>query len=256
MKFMRLVALVLVLCLAAPLAFAEEKTENNTVLGWIEEKVDSVTTWASDKWKDASPWIEKTWGDASEWVERTWSDASSWAADLWGDVSSWASEKYNAAVDQAGIWWAETYKKVTDVKDNAWEWIQTESTELKDQVVRKYEEVEKAAEKGVAEAEKKVEELYSDLLAKLNISKEDVSRIIQTIGAYAVQKGIPALALKKVLLPYLVKLVFDSQASGGIAIPAIAVAQYLLGVIEKKNLNTEEQALKLFDLLGGFLKKD
>ena len=254
MKFRRFMVLVLVLCMVAPLACAEDK--GGTVLDWIEQKVDSAVTWASEKWKDASPWIEKTWGEASEWVERSWSDAFVWAADIWGDVSSWAAEKYDTAVDLAGIWWADTFKKVTNVKNNAWDWVQTESKEVKDQIALKYNEAVEAAKKGTAEAGEKIQSVYSELLKKLEYTEEDISKILETIKVYAAQKGISLLSMQKVMLPYLIKLVIDSQVSGRISIPPIAVAQFLIGIIEKDNLQTEEQAQQLIDNLDGILRAD
>ena len=91
--------------------------------------------------------------------------------------------------------------------------------------------------------------LGGEQLEKLNLGKEDIAKVLETLEAYAKEKGIPTVVLKTMLLPYLVKLTADRKANGNQSIPAVAVAQYLIGVFEKNQAKTEEQINQVINTL-------
>ena len=157
-------------------------------------------------------------------------------------MSVWASEK----IDAAPAWWTETYKTVTEKNSDAWEWIKKEKDSFCAFLTQKYKEIKESTQSSQADTERTaVSRVYTELLKMLNQDDKDQSRIMRSIAAYAEEKGITDLLMEKIMLPYLTKLVFDREIAGDTSIPAVAVVQYLTGIAEKINIQSESQAQEL-----------
>ncbi len=241
MKIKRIIAVTLVLCLLSSCAMASifddfgkwAESAWNDASKWAEQAWNDASKWGEQAWKDAPAWIENAWGDASKWVEQAWNDSAKWLEGIWGDVSKWANEQNHSAA-----WWQKTFDDVTKEADNAWKWIEAETQETRETI-----------KKAVSDAGNSIDSAYTEQLEKLNLGKEDIAKVLETLEAYAKEKGIPTVVLKTMLLPYLVKLTADRKANGNQSIPAVAVAQYLIGVFEKNQAKTEEQINQVINTL-------
>ena len=100
---------------------------------------------------------------------------------------------------------------------------------------------------------KTIKEVYTDLLSKLNLNDEDIVKVLETIRVYAEQYGITVETIGKIILPYLVQLIADYVLAQDGQIPAIAVAQYLTGIMVKEEIDTEEEAQRMINMLKGIL---
>jgi len=252
MKTKRLIALILVSCLFISVACAEEE-QGGSVLdaigGWFGQAWEDSSKWVSQAWTDASSWVSNAWGDASKWVGQAWNDSATWATGIWGDVSTWAVD----TSDSVSAWWTETFNSVSGAKDETWSWINKEQKDLHDELVKKYKDAILSAQSGASSAGEELQKAYAELLGKLKLNDTDISKVIDTIKAYAAEKGITAESMEQILLPYLMKLVEDSTAAGNGKIPAIAVAQYLTGIAERLGISNEEQAQLLITGLDEIL---
>ena len=94
-----------------------------------------------------------------------------------------------------------------------------------------------------------MEEAFTDLLKKLNLEDDDIRKILETVRAYAAEKGISEESLEQIMLPYLVQLAEDGSKAQNGQIPAIAVAQYLTGLMTEKGIGTEEDAQRMINTL-------
>ena len=272
MNIRRFAALLLCLCLCGTFAYAEEEGNVRDDIGswlaqtwkdasawteqaldgaskWTEQAWNDASKWAEQAWKDAPAWLETAWGDASGWIEQTWNDASPRLSEIWGDVSARAAELYSSVSDNASAWWADTFRKVTEAKDQAWSWIDSASREMRAKISEKYQEVLSGNRKDSSETEKTVEEAFTDLLKKLNLEDDDIRKILETVRAYAAEKGISEESLEQIMLPYLVQLAEDGSKAQNGQIPAIAVAQYLTGIMVRENIGTEEDAQRMINTL-------
>ncbi len=216
---------------------------------WTEQALDDASKWAEQAWKDAPEWLQTAWGDASGWVEQAWNEASPELQKIWGDVSTWASGVYDSVSGNASAWWAETFRKVTEAKDKAWKWIDSASENVRKKIAEKYLEAHSGIQNEVSEAGETMEQIYTDLLKKLNLNEEDIGRVLDTIKAYADQRGISAESVEQIMLPYLVQLAEDGSAAQNGQIPAIAVAQYLTGIMVEEGIGTEEDAQRMISTL-------
>jgi len=255
MKMKRLLALCVAVCFAFSFASAEDSNGSvaDEIGGWLgqaweeaskwtSQAADDASKWAAQAADDVSSWAGTAWGDASEWIEKTWNGTSSWVTEIWGEVSGWASEK----IDAARAWWTETYKTVTEKNGDVWEWIKKEKESFCAFLTQQYKEIKESAQSSLADAERAaVSRIYTELLKTLNQDDEDQSRIMRSIAAYAEEKGITDLVMEKIMLPYLTKLVFDREIAGDTSIPAVAVVQYLTGIAEKINIQSEGRAQEL-----------
>lgn len=221
----------------------------NDASTWAEGAWNDTTKWVDDAWKDATAWISGAWGDASKWVEQAWNDSSAWVSNIWGDATSWVS-------DTVSTWWTSTFNTVTEDSKNAWAWLQDKADGLKAQGTDLLEGAKAAVASFGDSAEGKVKESIFAMLVKLGVNETDSEKVWATIQAYAEQKGIFPIAAAKLSIPYLLQLCADSadQANGN-NIPAVAVAQYLTGIIEKLGVNdnaaADERVSQLNDTLAG-----
>ena len=251
MKMMkRLLAALLVFCMlfAAALAQGEQPKEEeeqksvwDSIGGWFGQAWEDTSGWVSQAWADASKWVKGAWGDASGWVEQAWNDSSEWVTEIWGDVSSWTAETYKSASGSVSAWWVKTFNTVTASESNPWGWLTSETASLTPEMREALKSVREAAVANGEDAEAKVRSAFDGIMKQLDIADENAQKIWDTIKAYAEQKGISELAALKMSLPYLLQLKIDSGESED-SIPAVAVAQYLTGIIEKMKVSTNEAA--------------
>jgi len=241
MKFKRIVALVLAVCLCASFAFAEDEKEE-------KEEKKSVTEKMTEAWNDTKSWVGDAWGHASEWVTDTWNSGSEWVTDVWGDASTWVSENYDSAAKSVSSWWTGMIDAAGSKANNAWKWIGQESQAFVSTVSEKYEDIRAAAQKGLTEAGDSIKKVYEDLLKKLNLDDIDIAKILETIKTYAAKIGVSSAKVAIILLPYVVKTVNESITTGK-SIPAIVVAQLLTAVANELELNKEGQADLLIEKL-------
>ena len=276
MKTKRIIAMVLVLSMLSSFAYAEEDqsairdivewaegawndaakwTEQawNDAASWADNAWNDATKWAKQAWNDAPEWIENAWGDASKWVEQAWNDSSKWVEDIWGDASTWTAETYNSTSEMVSAWWIDTFNTVTKETDNAWQWITEASQTTKDAIIDTYNDVSDAVSKGSAEAEKSLNDAYLGLLKQMLLDEKGISRIMETLKAYAEGKGILVPTLEYVLLPYLVELAQDAASNVKESISSLSVAQYLTGICEKAKIQTEEKAESLIKQIKDIL---
>lgn len=253
MKIRRMFAIALVICMVVSCSFAEEKKGNmwDSIGGWFDQAWKDTSGWVSQAWTDATSWVNGAWGDASKWIGQAWNDSSAWVSDIWGDASTWVID----TSDAIGVWWRDTFNTVTETKNNAWEWIEKSQKDLQTQL-KQYKDIIAITQNDVSDAENDVINAYKDLLKKINLNEKDSEKVIDTIKAYAGEKGIAVSSLEKILLPYLTQLAVDSGSAGNGKIPAVAVAQYLTGIIEKIGLENEKQAQQLISELEMALKNE
>jgi len=246
MKIKRFIALLLVSCLA----FSSACAEGGGSL-W-----DSIGSWFSQAWKDVSDWVSNAWGDASKWIDQAWKDASPWLTDIWGDVSTWAAQTYDSASKAVSAWWTQTFNTVTAATGNAWSWINKENLAVHAMLAERYKDILASARDGAGSAEEDINAAYGELMKKLDLNDEDIAKVMETITAYAEEKGISASSMKKIMLPYLAQLTADSEGKEDGQIPALAVAQYLTGIVEKLGIGNEDQARQLINSLDELLKAE
>ena len=253
----RLVAVLLSMCLFASAAYAEGGGNVLDSIGdwfgqawddsskWTEQAWNDSSEWAGQAWKDASGWTEQAWGDASKGMEQAWNDASPELEKIWGDVSDWATGVYNAATGSVSAWWIDTFKKVTETKDQAWAWIQSASEDVRAKIADAYTEIQN----GSSDIGKLIKEVYTDLLKKLDLIDDDILKVLETLWVYAGQNGITIETLAKVLIPYLVQLIADYVLQQNGQISAFSVVLYLTGIMVEKRIGSEEEAQRMIDTL-------
>ena len=248
-----LTTLVLI-CTCIPSGLAEEQKSGflDSVGSFFSGAWSDVSQFAEGAWKDVSGWVEGAWGDASKWVEQAWNDSSTWAVGIWGDVSTWAVDTYNSASGSVTAWWTETFNHVTEKTNDAWNWFMDESDKLQKEHQEKLQNLQDAVAATGENAQSKVKEAFMNLLKQLNLNDADAEKVWKTIEAYAKEKGISTLSAAKIALPFLMQLAIDSQ-SENTGIPAIAIAQYLTGVVEKLGVNNEAGAEELISQLNQIL---
>ncbi|MBR3334617.1 MAG: hypothetical protein IKG23_10035 [Clostridia bacterium] len=261
MKVKWTTAVLLSLCLMVSCAYAESGGDVLESIGgwfsqawedtskWAEQALDDASKWAEEVWKDAPAWIENAWGDASKWIEQAWNKAFPKLTEIWGDVSGWADGVYNSVTETVSAWWPDTFRKVTEAKDKAWGWIQSASEEVRTKITEKYLQLLSEEGKEESDGGKPTEEACRDLLKKLNLSDDDIGKVLETVRVYADQNGISVETLEQIMLPYLVQLAEDASSSQDGQIPAIAVAQYLTGIMVEKGIGTEEDARRMVNIL-------
>ena len=245
MNIKRFLVLFLALCMAASCAFADAK---ESVLDWLSQAWDDV----AGAWDGASEWIDDAWGGASEWIGEAWNDSAGWAKEIWGDVSEWATDKMGSADE----WLIDAFDAVTDTAGSAWEWIDKTAGDVYPLLEETYGEITRSAQDGFSGAGETVTALWQELLKKLNLEDGDISKVLDSIKAYAEEKGITPAALEELLTPYLAKLTADSRELGNGQLPAITITQYLTGIAEKIGIETEGQVDRLLEELGGILNAD
>lgn len=249
----KIIALLLVMALAysaVSVSFAEEEQKSRGFFGsvgsFFSDTWSDASGWIEGAWKDTTQWLDGAWGDASKWVEQAWNDSSSWVSDIWGDASGWAS-------DTVSTWWTKTFKTVTKDSQNIWTWVQDKSDSLKTKGSDILENAKDAIAAAGDSAEEKVRETILVLLDKLGIQEAEAGKVWDTIQAYAEQKGISTLAAAKLSVPYLMQLWMESTEQSNGSIPAVAVAQYLTGVIEKLKIKDNVDANELISQLNNVL---
>ena len=245
MKTRQFFALFLALCLAASCACADAK---ESVLDWLSQAWDDV----AGAWDGASEWIDDAWGSASGWIGEAWNDSAGWAKEIWGDVSEWAT----AQMGSADKWLIDAFDAVTDTAGSAWEWIDKTAGDLYPLLEETYGEITRSAQDGFSAAGDTVTAVWQELLKELNLEDGDISKVLDSIKAYAEEKGITPAALEELLTPYLAKLTADSRELGDGELPAITVTQYLTGIAEKIGIETEGQVDRLLEELGKILDPD
>lgn len=235
----RFLSIVICLCLIVPsCTFAEEGgSVFDSIENWFKQAWDNSSAWVSQAWNDSASWVSNAWGDASEWVGQAWNDSSKWVSDIWGDVSAWAVDSYNSVSGTIGTWWNDTFNKTT-VIDEAW--VSDDAVAQAFNSLQEY--LIKYKINTLLNGKASVHDLITQLLANLKLNDADTKRVLDTIQAYAEEKGISVSAMEAIMLPYLLQLTIDSESLGNASIPAVAVAQYLTGVVEKLGIKTEEEA--------------
>ncbi|MCQ2458030.1 MAG: hypothetical protein MJ142_04760 [Clostridia bacterium] len=157
--------------------------------------------------------------------------------------------------DTFSAWWTDTFNTVTEDSKNVWSWLKTKANGLKALGTDLFEDAKAAVASAGESAMEKVKGLISAILTKLGINEADAEKVWGTINAYAKQKGIATLSAAKLAIPYLLQLCVDSADQANGDIPAVAVAQYLTGIIEKLGVddNAEADGLvsQLIDTLAG-----
>ena len=250
----RLIAMVMVLCMMFTAALAEEeqpKSVWDSIGGWFSQAWKDTTAWVSQAWADASKWVGQAWGDVSKWVEQAWNDSAKWVTDIWGDVSAWATGTPKAPGGSEENWWKNTFNEVTGNAENPWKWLTEEAGTMQPEYRMLLSGIREAAAPGSGTAEK-VKTVFIAIGQKLKLSDGDTQKVWDTVEAYAKEKGIDPAAATRLSLPYLLQLAADRAEAGG-SIPAVAVAQYLVAVDEKMNVNSTEQANQLTDQLNAAL---
>ncbi len=258
-KFTAFFLAIILGCSSVSFSFAEDENKSGGILDsigsfftntwndastWIEGVWEDTTEWADGAWKDATTWISGAWGNASVWVEQAWNKSSTWVSGIWGDATSWVS-------NTVSTWWANTFYTVTEDSNNVWAWLQDKADGLKAHGTDLLESAKTAIASADDEVEENVKELIFAMLVKLGINETDSEKVWNTIKAYAEQKGISSLSAAKLSIPYLLQLCADSadQADEN-CIPAVAVAQYLTGIIEKLGVNDNDYANELVSQLN------
>ena len=251
----RFIATTLALCLVFTASCAEEEVSKSvwhSIGGWFGQTLEDTSGWATQTWSDASKWAEGDWGNASKWVEQAWNDSPKWITEIWGDVSSWAAETYESASGTIGAWWAETFNTVTESSDNPWEWLTEQSSGLQPEIRDILSDIKEAVITTGSNAESKVKTVFTAILEKLKLNREESQKVWDTIASYADQKDVPRLTAAKLSLPYLLQLTIDS-AELQENIPAVAIAQYLTAVLEKLNIHSTAAANELVEQLNNVL---
>lgn len=219
------------------------------ILNWLTNAWEDTSGWVEGAWKDATHWIDGAWGDASGWVEQAWNDSSAWVVDIWGDVSGWTVDTYNNVAGGLSAWWVETFDKVTDKSENAWDWFKASLPDLKDKIP---DYLTQSINVILAEDDSSDDELYNTYLTVLKsfgIDDTGAMKVWETIMAYSVQKGFSAVKCAKIMLPYLLELRLTQIESADTAIPAIAISQYLTGIIEKLGIGSDDIAVQFIEKL-------
>ncbi len=239
-----LVIMVCICMIMSTCSYAEEEKDPGffeSVGNWFGQAWNDSTAWVSQAWTDSTTWVSNAWGDSGKWISQAWNDSSKWISDIWGDASTWAADTYTNVSGSVSTWWEETFNK-TEALDEVWT--------KNDNVARAFESLkEYLIEQGLSAINENdlgnnisVHEINSQLLKKLNLNDSDVKKVLDTIQAYSEQKGLSVSSVEAIMLPYLLQLTVDSETVGNVNIPAIAVAQYLTGVIEKLGIKSEEDA--------------
>lgn len=255
-KMLALITAMIILCGSFCSALAEEEKKGpfDSIGSFFSDTWKDVSTWAGNAWGDVSSWTANAWGDASAWVGQAWNDTATWATDIWGDVSTWASESYANASESVSTWWTETFSTVTDTSKDVWAWLKESALTLSDNQKVYLERMQTVISSDAEDNGMAVKELFQDLLHEVGITGDDAERIWRTVDAYAESKGLSALTTVKLSLPYLFQLVVDEQSEENRSIPAIAIAQYLTGVIEKLGVTNNDIAdslvVSLNEVLG------
>lgn len=259
--FVLIVALIVV-CNCICSGLAEEESDGlfgsigsffssawSDVNDWTETALGDAASWVETIRDDAASWTEAAWGDASSWVTRVWDETATWTTDIWGDVSAWATETYSGASESVSTWWVETFGTVTDTSKDIWAWLEGSASKLSAEKKEYLDRISAIVSSSKETAEEAVKELFDELLNEMGITGDDVEKIWQSVKAYAESKGISAIEVAKLSLPYLFRLSVDEQSESNGEIPPIAIAQYLTGIVEKLGVETDEIADELLNAL-------
>lgn len=256
-KGLAVILAAMIVCSSFSCALAEDRKSPWDALGsFFSDSWKEISDWAENTWNEVSGWVESAWGDASGWIEQAWNETSTWAVEIWGDASTWASESYESASDSVTAWWIDTFETVTDTSTSVWEWIK-DSAQLSSKQPPRFVKLKSAiSAQDEEEAQTAIKEVYDELLREIGIEGADAEKIWDSVCAYADQKGISRITVAKLSLPYLAKLAEDGSAEPSGSIPAVAIAQYLTGVIEKLGVQSDDIANKLvvslMEVLNGF----
>ena len=206
MKLTRVLSFILLFTLLFSCASADE---SDPFGDWLSE----MSKWAEQAGDEVSKWAEQAGTDISRWAEQAGVDISKWAEDVpgwiegaWSDVSKWVGQAWDGTSEWAAGKWSEF---------SQW-----------------------------ADAEKRIDEAYTYLLGRI-LNQDDIPKVMDSIKSFAEGKGITNASVKVILLPYLARLVTDSQKPGSGELSADGVARYLTGVIETLGIENEEQALQM-----------
>lgn len=240
-KSVFMLILLTVICSIGLCSFAEETDKQggffNSIGSFFSDTWNDTTDWVGDAWEDTTQWIEGAWdnttdwingawGDASGWINQAWDGSSAWVSDIWGDVSGWVSETVTP-------WWVNTFDTVTEDSKYTLEWVRESAYDLKANGTEFFVRVKDAVSVTDEFEDERVKEVILALLAKLNINGTDADKVWDTIVAYSEQKGLSPTSIGKISIPYIIKLCSDNADNITADIPALAVAQYLTGIIEK-----------------------
>ncbi len=227
----------------------EEKKDIFAQLGsFFSDAWGEVSEWTSQKLDDASVWMTNAWGDASQWVIHAWDSSSTWVKEIWGDATTWMEDSYESVSGAVTVWWAETFDKATDIAEQAGKWLN--DTEVKGSKL--FEQV-KAAVASKDYTMEGAKAIFDAVVKGLGLTEEETAKVWETVLAYAEENGMNPLSAVKVALPYLLRLNADCKDGG--SIPAVAVAQYLVGIYEKLGINSNEAAENLEDQLEAALSE-
>lgn len=235
MKIKRMVAVILAACMLFGCASADEgqKSIFDAIGGWFGQAWEDASKWVSQAWEDASKWISQAWGDASKWVDQAWNDSSKWVEEIWGEASTWAAETFQNVSNSVSAWWQETFNQVTKTGENAVTLIEAQKKALAPENRELFQEMIDAISNTQDDAEEELHRTMLEFGKKLKIGEADAEKIWDTIKAYAAQKGMTTVQAVKLVLPYMYQLIENSRNQTGETVPAITVAQFLTGAIEK-----------------------
>lgn len=218
---------------------------------WLGEAANEAGEWLGENWGDISGWIGENWGEASEWIEKAWGDSSSWATGIWGEASEWMADKSG----DVSKWLAESFEEVTENGQKAWEWIGEHADELKSTGEDLIDTVKKTVAATGELTEEDALATVLPLLKTLGINEEDAQKVWETVKTYAEQAGLSTSSAIKLIAPYLLQLCAENPEQSGDDVPAVNVAQYLTGIMEKLGIENNTEADELVEQLNEALSE-
>lgn len=206
--------------------------------------------WSSAQEKAAS-WISETWGSVAKRIDRVWNDSTDWASTVWSDVSTWAEDTWNRSADTLSAWWVSAFNRVTEKKEKVWSWLAEKADTLRQKKQALFEAMKKAIGEEDSSASS-TRDAFVLMMDAFGIQTFDIDRVWHTIELYAEKKGFTTASTAKLMLPSLLELedAREAQAENDEEIPAIIIAQYLTGVVDNMELQTEEEARACVQLLN------
>lgn len=213
----------------------------------------------AEKWnstrEEAASWISETWGSLSKQIDQLWNDSTGWASSVWSDVSTWAEDKWNRSADTLSAWWVNAFNRVTEKKEKAWSWLAEKADALRQKKQELFEAMRKAVGEEDDASAKGTRDAFVMIMDAFDIQAFDIDRVWHTIELYAEKKGFTTASTAKIMLPALLDLQEVHEEESDEELPAIIIAQYLTGVVDNMDLQTEEDAKAYVQLLNDTLNE-
>ena len=234
MRLKRVVAVILMLCFVMNVAVAEEQNKNvlQSVGDWFGQAWEDSSKWVTQAWDDSSKWVGQAWEDSTKWVGQAWEDSSKWVGQAWNDSSAWVAGNWSEFV----IW----LKTVT--YDNPYSWIRDmvleEGILAYDEFVSIREFVSTNPDSAAIKAK------CYDLLSELSLLNEEKEVLWDLFSKWAEEHKVTTEQVALLSIPFIERLNIKGEEAFGkdIDITGIAIAQYLITILETMKINSHEDA--------------